>query len=99
MGNIKKKRNTELSCDNSLYQSRFKTNLSFLRQTVFLINNTSSSKVQALYTAVGAVCFYITWMYVIIDTYVNRYDLTKVMEQMRWGLGLSIAAWMVFSCR
>jgi len=57
MGYIKRKRNTEFLCDNSLYQSRFKTTLSFLRQTGLLTKNTSPSKVQTLYTTVGAVCY------------------------------------------
>jgi len=99
MGYIKRKRNTEFSCDNSLHQSRFKTTLSFLRQAGFLIDNTSPSKVQTLYTTVGAVCFYITWMCAIMDTYVNRYDLTKAMEKVRWVFTLSLIARMNFCCR
>jgi len=99
MGYMKRKRNAEFSCDNSFHHSRFKTTLSFLRQAGFLIDNISPSKVQTLYTTVGAVCFYITWMCAIMDTYVNRNDLTKFMEKMRWGFGLSMIVWMNFSCR
>ena len=99
MGYIKRKRNTEFSCNNSLHQSRFKTTLSFLRQAGLLTNNTSPSKVQTLYTTVGAVCYYSTWMCATVDTYVHRYDLTKVMEKMRVGVALSLVAWMKFSCR
>jgi len=99
MGYIKRKRNTEFSCNNSLHQSRFKTTLSFLRQAGLLTNNTSPSKVQTLYTTVGAVCYCSTWICAIVDTYVHRYDLTKVMEKMRVGVALSLVAWMKFSCR
>ena len=96
---IKTKRNTEFSCDNSLHQSRFKTTLSYLRQAGLLSNNTTPSKVQALYTTVGAVCYYSTWICAIVDTYVHRYDSTKVMEKMRMGFAMSLVAWMNFICR
>ena len=93
------KRNTEFSCDNSLYPSRFKTTLSYLRQTDLLTNNTSPSKVQTLYTTVRAVCFYSTWMCAIVDTYVHRYDLKKAMEKIHMGFAMSIIAWVNFICR
>ena len=99
MGYMKRRRNTEFSCDNSLHQSRFKTTLSFMRQAGLLINNTSPSKFQTSYTTVGAVCFYTTWICTIMDTYVHRYDITIFMERMPWVFGLSIAAWMKFICR
>jgi hypothetical protein len=99
MGYIKRKSNTEFSCDNSRHQSRFKTTLSFLHQAGLLTSNTSPSNVQTLYTTVGALCFYSTWMCVIMDTYVHRHDLTKVMEKIRWVFTLSLLVWMNFSCR
>jgi len=96
---IKRKRNTEFSCDNSRHHSRFQTTLSFLLQAGLLINNTSPSKVQTLYTTVGAVCYYSTWMCAIVDIYIHRCDLTKAMEKMSGGVALSIVTWMIFSCR
>jgi len=96
---IKRKRNTEFSCDNSRHHSRFKTTLFFLLQAGLLINNSSPSKVQTLYTTVGAVCYYSTWMCAIVDTYVHRYDLTKFMEKIRVGFAMSVVTWIIFSCR
>ena len=99
MGYIKRNRNTDFSCDNSLHQSRFKTTLSLLRQAGLLINNTSPSKVQTLYTTVGAVCYYSTFMCAIMDTYVHRHDLSKAMEKIRMLLSMSFVAWMDLVCR
>jgi hypothetical protein len=91
---IKRKRITDFSYVNGLNQTRLKTPLSFLRQTGLLNNNTSPSIVQTLYTTVGAVCYYSTWMCAILDTYVHRYDLTKFMEKMRMVFVMSLVAWM-----
>ena len=96
---IKRKRNTEFSCDNSRHHSRFRTTLSFLLQARLLINNSSPSKVQTLYTTVSAVCYYSTWMCAIVDIYVHRYDLTEFMEKIRYGVALSLISWLIFSCR
>jgi len=95
---IKRKRNTEFSCDNSLHQSRFKTTLSYLRQAGLLTNKTSPSKLQTLHTTVGAVCYFSIWICAIMDTYVHRHDLTKVMEKMCLGFAMSLVVWMKFSC-
>ena len=94
-----KKRNTEVSCDNSLHQNRFKTTLSFLRLTGIPLNITSQSNVYTLYYTVSAVCYYSTCMCALVDTYVHRYDLMQAMKKTRMFLGMFLAAWMHLSLR
>jgi len=96
---INKKRNTEFSCDNSLHQSRFKTTISFLRLSGIPLNITSLSHVHMLYYTVCAVCYYTTFICILMDTYVHRYDLMQGMKKTRLLGAYILCEWIHLSLR
>ena len=96
---INKKINSDVSCDNSLHQNRFKTTLSFLRLTGITLNITSQSKVYTLFYTVIVVCYYSTCMCALIDIYVYRYDLMQAMKKIRVIIAMFLCAWMHLSLR
>jgi hypothetical protein len=96
---LNKGSNTEVSCDDSLHQSRFKITVSFLQLVAIPLNITSLSKAQNLcYTAV-VVCYYSTFMCALMDEYVHRYDLMETMGKTRMAIAFCLGAWMHLSLR
>lgn len=94
---INKKRKTELSCDNGLHQSRFKTTLSILH-LAGIPRNVTSNVYTFCYT-VGAVCLYTTFICVLMDTYVHRNDLMQNMEIIRFVFAFLLCVWIQLSLR
>lgn len=96
---INKKRNTDFSCDNSLHESRFKTTISFLRLSGIPHNITSLSHIAMLYYTVCAVCYYTTFICILMDTYVHRYDLMQGMKKIRLLGAYILCEWIHLSLR
>jgi hypothetical protein len=92
-------RNSGVSCDNHLFESRYKIILSFLRLAGIPLNFPSPSKVQILYNTLCVVCYYSTFMCALMDTFVHRYDLMQAMKKIRVFFAMSVAVWVHFNLR
>lgn len=96
---IQNKSNTEMSYNNELNQSRFKTLLYFLRLGGIPLQIKSLSKLSSLYKAVCVVCYYSSFMCGFMDTFVHRHDLNEAVKKLRINFAMLLVTWMHFSLR
>jgi hypothetical protein len=96
---IQNKSNTEVSCDNELNHSRFKTLLYLLRLGGISLQIKSLSKLNSLYKTVCIVCYYSSFTCGFMDTFVHRQGLKEAMKKLRVNFAMLVVSWMHFSLR
>ena len=84
---------------NNLHESRFKILLFIFRLGGLPIKLKSVSRINTVYSTTTIVCFYITAVCMLMDTFVHRHNLEYAMKKLRALIGFIILAWMHLSFR
>jgi len=87
------------SYNNSLTENRFRVLLSLYRLGGIPLYVKSVSRLNAVYNVSLIVCFYITYICVVVDSLVHRYQLKLAMQKLRTYLGMLTITWLHFSVR
>jgi len=72
----------------------FKVPLFLMRLGGVPVGMRNVSKLNTLYNVILAVCFYSTYLSVIIDSAVKRDDIVESMKNVRMIFGMAVVAWM-----
>jgi hypothetical protein len=84
---------------NSLSETRFKTILFLLRTVVIQLNMKSVPKIKVVCNIVLISCFYVTFVCMHMDSFVNRHDLVNVMRKISMLIETYLLMWIHFSLR
>ena len=84
---------------NNLHESRFKILLFIFRLGGLPLKLQSGSRINAVYNAIILVCFYVNFVSLFMDTFVQRGQLMYAMKKLRMFVGLTMAVWMHLSIR
>ena len=90
---------THTSYNNKCIESRFKVLLFLYRLGGFPLNMKSVSRLYAVYMVSLIVCFYVTYFFVCVDTFIHRHQLSLAMKNLRVVLGMLLFTWSHFSVR
>jgi len=99
MENSKYEAKTHTSYNKSLIESRFKVFLFLFRMGGIPLNMKSVSRLNAVYNVSVIVCFYITNVFVGVDLFVHRHQLSLAMKIFRQYLGMLMVTWLHFCVR
>jgi hypothetical protein len=72
----------------------FKVPLFLMRLGGVPVGMRNVSKLNTLYNVILAVCFYSTYLSVIIDSAVKRDDIVESMKNVRMIFGMAVVAWL-----
>ena len=84
---------------NNLHESRFKILLFIFRLGGIPLKIQSVSRINTGYSATIIVCFYINFVSLFMDTFVQRGQLMYAMKKLRMFVGLTMAPWIHLSFR
>ena len=84
---------------NNLHDSRFKILLFVFRLGGLPLKLQSVSRINTVYSATIIVCFYINFVSLFMDTFVQRGQLMYAMKKLRMFIGLTMAVWIHLSFR
>jgi len=84
---------------NNLHDSRFKILLFVFRLGGLPLKLQSVSRINTVYSATIIVCFYINFVSLFMDTFVQRGQLMYAMKKLRMFIGLTMAVWIHFIFR
>ena len=99
MERINKSSKAYKSGRNNLHESRFKILLFVFRLGGLPIKLKSVSRTNTVYSSTIIVCFYITFVSLFMDVFVQRGQLVYAMKKLRMFIGLTMAALMHLSFR
>jgi hypothetical protein len=83
----------------NLHESRFKILLFIFRLGGLPIKLKPVSRINAVYSAIIIVCYYITTVSVFMDTFVHRHNLEDAMKKLRVLIGFLLLTWLHLSFR
>jgi hypothetical protein len=84
---------------NNLSETRFKTLLFLLRSAGIQVNMKSVPKVNVVCNIVLISCFYVNFVCLHMDSFVNRHDLVKLMKKICILLEAYLLMWIHSSLR
>jgi hypothetical protein len=99
MEDINTKTRIDTTCDNNLSESRFKLVLFFIRFAGIPVKIKPVSVLNAVYNLTVTLCFYITTIFLHVETFVLRHQLEDVMKKIRALFVIYVITWAHISLR
>ncbi|KDR15182.1 odorant receptor 2a-like [Zootermopsis nevadensis] len=77
----------------------FRVPLFLVRLSGISVNVRKVSRLSSAYNVISTVCFYVTYLSVIMDFVVKRDDIEETMKNVRMSFGMAVLSWMHFYLR
>lgn len=91
--------NTVESKGPGMADTYFRVPLFLVRLSGIPVNVRKVSRLSSAYNVISTVCFYVTYLSVIMDFVVKRDDIEETMKNVRMSFGMAVLSWMHFYLR